>query len=573
MLKKTLTKLPVSVSGDFSYIYLPMVYAHGNYIYSAEKEGSRFVYDGTKWNSSYDGNSLPGFVNYYLFPTIFEYNGKPMYMVPSNDDDPPEMVFKRIEVSDTGTITFSNDPVATITLSKDDPDYIFYQAMKATSWNGEIYVNKHSKLYKISNGELEAVASLPFKVYDVYKQNGPESILVSKGDTRTIMMLVYNNELCMMSPDVGMWTFNGKRWKKLCNVPFVNVWGGMYNNPYAFYRDKLYVADIVNQGAVPKVHEFDGLAWKQITGSWTDSAIVPVVYNDELHLIAQNEKAHYIYKEETIMSNAVKNATFTTMVEGVLTDLMLKTTAAQVEVSEGVTLATKIQDLITAINGKSADGHIHATADVTGLDDKLATLATTEAMNTAISAAIDELIDGAPDTYDTLKEIATYITEHEDVVTALNAAIGNKADTSVVTTLSATVTAMNDKVTALEGKAHEHANIAALDRIVAINNGTLGLSYFPVPNEDKTKFGQYMTIEERPSYGGSLISIDSRGHDLLTNRYLSSFGKGLKEAFLDPAVAKITALETAASSAQTTYISATQPEGLKNGDLWINIAE
>lgn len=158
------------------------------------------------------------------------------------------------------------------------------------------------------------------------------------------------------------------------------------------------------------------------------------------------------------MSNAVKNATFTTMVEGVLTDLMLKTTAAQVEVSEGVTLADKIQTILTAIDGKAATSHTHVIADVTGLDDKLATLATTEAMNTAISAAIDELIDGAPDTYDTLKEIATYITEHEDVVTALNAAIGNKADTSVVTALS-------DKVTALEGKAHEHANKNILDTV------------------------------------------------------------------------------------------------------------
>ena len=567
MLKKTLTKLPVSVTGNSSSIYLHMVYAHGNYIYSADKEGNRCVYDGTKWNASYDGNSLPGFVNYYLFPTIFEYNGKPMYMVPSSDDDPPEMVFKRIEVSDTGTITFNDDPVATITLSKDDPDYVYYQAMKATSWNGEIYVNRHSKLYKISNGALEAVASLPFKVGNVYKQNGPESILVSKGDTRTIMMLVYNNELCMMSPDVGMWTFNGKRWKKLCNVPFVNIRGGLYNNPYAFYRDKLYVADVAKNGGVSKLYEFDGLTWKEITGTWTTSTIVPVVYNDELHLIDSNEKAHYIYKEETIMSNAVKNATFTTMVEGVLTDLMLKTTAAQVEVSDGVTLATKIQDLITAINGKSADGHIHATADVTGLDDKLATLATTEAMNTAISAAIDELIDGAPDTYDTLKEIATYITEHEDVVTALNAAIGNKADASVVTALS-------EKVTALESKAHEHANMDALAVAGKYISGDDYLEHIMSPTLTTVIDGVNLPKAAVSHEGGTteetiitpVTLLDAYAYK--TDEYFRNIN-----AKTNTLSDKVTALETAASSAQTTYVSATQPEGLKNGDLWINIAE
>lgn len=491
------------------------------------------------------------------------------------------------------------------------------------------------------------------------------------------------------------------------------------------------------------------------------------------------------------MSNAVKNATFTTMVEGVLTDLMLKTTAAQVEVSEGVTLADKIQTILTAIDGKAATSHTHTTADVTGLDDKLATLATTEAMNTAISAAIDELIDGAPDTYDTLKEIATYISEHEEVVTALNAAIGNKADASVVTALSEKVTALegsnhthdnkvvldsiigadystvtggpsyagvnlqsphtyiddelkaymdpttldrlgytngmptlkinsnaidnmhgsteylanlstlkalaagidkkkanaadlgtlaskstvsaaelDETLTAEVAKIHEHTNITALDRIVETEGANMGIAdYFPVANTDKSAFGGFSTVAWEPVYGGKLMSIGGAGYDILVGNDLERYGKGLKEAFIDPAVTKITALEgkahehenmdalnevghyvslgtlssgvitdpylksladdnggvnlptffvdgtvgnavvsvellnkfagivaskekmnqinnyvtnvnkkvtaleTASASTQKTYISATQPEGLKNGDLWINIAE
>ena len=44
------------------------------------------------------------------------------------------------------------------------------------------------------------------------------------------------------------------------------------------------------------------------------------------------------------------------------------------------------------------------------------------------SAAISELIGGAPETYDTLKEIADYIAEHEEVAEALNQAIGTKVD-------------------------------------------------------------------------------------------------------------------------------------------------
>lgn len=49
-------------------------------------------------------------------------------------------------------------------------------------------------------------------------------------------------------------------------------------------------------------------------------------------------------------------------------------------------------------------------------------------MKTAISTAKSELIGGAPETYDTLKEIADYISAHASVETALNGAIGKKAD-------------------------------------------------------------------------------------------------------------------------------------------------
>jgi len=51
-----------------------------------------------------------------------------------------------------------------------------------------------------------------------------------------------------------------------------------------------------------------------------------------------------------------------------------------------------------------------------------------EAVDAKISAAISELIGGAPETYDTLKEIADYIEAHKDVSAALNEVIGRKVD-------------------------------------------------------------------------------------------------------------------------------------------------
>lgn len=47
---------------------------------------------------------------------------------------------------------------------------------------------------------------------------------------------------------------------------------------------------------------------------------------------------------------------------------------------------------------------------------------------------INDLIGGAPATYDTLKEIADYIAAHEEVADALNAAIADKASKDVATT-------------------------------------------------------------------------------------------------------------------------------------------
>ena len=53
---------------------------------------------------------------------------------------------------------------------------------------------------------------------------------------------------------------------------------------------------------------------------------------------------------------------------------------------------------------------------------------TGENVDAKISSAIEALIGGAPETYDTLKEIAEYILNNQDVMSTLNNAIGSKVD-------------------------------------------------------------------------------------------------------------------------------------------------
>lgn len=51
-----------------------------------------------------------------------------------------------------------------------------------------------------------------------------------------------------------------------------------------------------------------------------------------------------------------------------------------------------------------------------------------EEVKAVINSRINEIVNGAPEAFDTLKEIADYIAEHEEIAKALNEAIGNKVD-------------------------------------------------------------------------------------------------------------------------------------------------
>ena len=109
---------------------------------------------------------------------------------------------------------------------------------------------------------------------------------------------------------------------------------------------------------------------------------------------------------------ATKNVVLQTLIEGVVTEIMVRTGADNVIVNSSTneTLATRLAQLATDINNAVAAG------------------ITSEQVDAKISAAISALINEAPETYDTLKEIADYITANETAVEALNAAIGNKVD-------------------------------------------------------------------------------------------------------------------------------------------------
>lgn len=139
----------------------------------------------------------------------------------------------------------------------------------------------------------------------------------------------------------------------------------------------------------------------------------------------------------------VKNILEKIKLGGVLEDIIAKSTGEYVTVTYNgaeKTLAAALGEILTALTALPSGDNV----------------------DTKISAAINELMGGAPETYDTLKEIADYISLHEDVVETLNAAIGGKVDKEEGKGLSANdfTDALKEKLEALEipGVATAEAN-------------------------------------------------------------------------------------------------------------------
>lgn len=168
------------------------------------------------------------------------------------------------------------------------------------------------------------------------------------------------------------------------------------------------------------------------------------------------------------MATTNANVILKALIDGAVTELMVKTLGGQVYLDETTTVSAKIAEMVTAINAR----------------------AKTTDMNTAIATEIDklrqELLGDTPvEAYNTFTELANYISTHEEAATALTAAIGNKADKTTVEALQATISALGDlaskskvsetdlddalkeKVNAASEGNHSHSNKSVLDGITS----------------------------------------------------------------------------------------------------------
>ena len=159
-------------------------------------------------------------------------------------------------------------------------------------------------------------------------------------------------------------------------------------------------------------------------------------------------------------------------------------------VAEGKTVVEMIQDAQAAATYDDKDIKSRMTTE-----GKITTLVGEDASKSARAIAAEEvakIVDGADSSYDTLKEIADWISGHKTDAAAMNSAIvalegivdgiggeGEKATvvayvTDAIAALkigdyakAADLTKLAGRVSTVEGKAHEHTNKAVLDGITA----------------------------------------------------------------------------------------------------------
>lgn len=160
------------------------------------------------------------------------------------------------------------------------------------------------------------------------------------------------------------------------------------------------------------------------------------------------------------MSTTAKKAILRAKLEGVIYDIMVKTTAENVYIDDTTTLAAKLAEIIAQVGNKVES------ADIT----------------TAINELRQEMLGDVPvDAYNTFTELAQYIEEHKEAADALTEAIGKKADQTTVDGIVETLNglgalatkstvseddleaSLKEKVNAASEGNHSHLNKALLD--------------------------------------------------------------------------------------------------------------
>lgn len=241
---------------------------------------------------------------------------------------------------------------------------------------------------------------------------------------------------------------------------------------------------------------------------------------------------------------SLKKTILKTLVEGQIVELMVKSQVNNIYLEDNqTTLATKLAEIITDLGTKATTEDLNTAIDGVIKGDEVQSM-----IDTSVQTAIDNLIDGAPGTYDTLKEIADYLATHQNEYTALVETVAGKVDKVEGKGLS-TEDFTTEFKTKLEGLSNYVLTAATADKLGGVKVGA---------NIAVAEDGTISIAEATTSNAGVVQLSDSVTSDVSN---MAATSKAVKTAY-DKAAAK-----------SDFIVSASQPEGLREGDLWAQLVD
>ncbi len=188
-----------------------------------------------------------------------------------------------------------------------------------------------------------------------------------------------------------------------------------------------------------------------------------------------SEQKHYKLVDWNSRGSAAGWAEFTTDVD--LSDYATKgELASKANASTVSELQTKVNNKADASTVSTLQNSVNQNTEV------INNLDTNKADKTYVDEMVASLVNGAPETLDTLDELAAALKDNADIVEVLNGAIANKADGSTVSTLQATVGRIeqniNDKAERSEVEAVDE-RVEGVENALAANNSVAGPTIIP----------------------------------------------------------------------------------------------
>lgn len=236
--------------------------------------------------------------------------------------------------------------------------------------------------------------------------------------------------------------------------------------------------------------------------------------------------------------NMTKQAIAKAKLEGEIIDLMIRTQVDNVFLTDGkTTLASQLADILTDLSLKANSTDV------------------TEEINNAIAA----LIDGAPETYDTLKEIYEYIQTDKSAMEALNNAIANKVTKEEGKGLSANdfTNALKAKLDAIEDGAQVNQN--------AFSNVQVGETTITAADTtDIVKLIPGNNVVLTPNAEDKSIKIDVSATQVEVDDALSDTSENAVQNKV---------IKAAIDLKSTIHIQTEEPAEMKNNDIWLQIVE